>query len=229
MLLLSLDTSTRSCSVALHSETDLILSCELNTDKSSASMLTPLIQTALTHAGFQMSDLDAIAVAMGPGSYTGLRVGVATAKGLCFALDKPLIAVNTLKAMAKQVAGLTGNHLLCPMLDARRMEVYCAIYNQALEEVLPTRAEIITENSFNEILTNHSILFFGEGAAKCAPTLGNHPNSNFVTLPIRPSAKTVGELAINDFVNQNFVDLVSFEPFYLKDFVSTKSKEKAKF
>lgn len=229
MLLLSLDTSTRTCSVALHNEQELILSYELNTDRSSASMLTPLIETGLKHAGIRLDELDAIAIAMGPGSYTGLRVGVATAKGLCYAIDKPLIAINTLKAMAKQIDFVGTDKLLCPMLDARRMEVYCAIYDTSLNEIRPTCAEIVEEDSFKDLLDSRSVVFFGEGAAKCKSILGNHPNAIFVDKAVRPSAQTVGELAITEFNSHNFEDLVSFEPFYLKDFVSTKSKEKARF
>lgn len=229
MLLLSLDTSTRTCSVALHKDQELLLSYELNTDRSSASMLTPLIEVGLNHAGVQLSELDAVAIAMGPGSYTGLRVGVATAKGLCYASEKPLIAINTLKAMAKQIDVIDSKMLLCPMLDARRMEVYCAVYDTSLNEIQATRAEIVTEDSFIEQLNNHPVVFFGEGSPKCKSMLGNHPNAIFVDRLVRPSAKTIGELAHNSYLIKNFVDLVSFEPFYLKDFMSTKSKEKAKF
>ncbi len=228
MLLLSLDSSTRTCSVALHLDHELILSYELNTDRSSAAMLTPLIEAALKHTGYHIADLDAVAIAMGPGSYTGLRVGVATAKGLCYTAEKPLIAINTLEAMAKQVNTLTGSKLICPMLDARRMEVYCSIFDASLNVILPTRAEIITETSFQDILQDQAVVFVGEGAHKCKSVLGNHPNSTFVDTVIKPSARTVGELASIEFEKGNFADLVSFEPFYLKEFVSTKNREKAK-
>jgi tRNA threonylcarbamoyladenosine biosynthesis protein TsaB len=131
MLLISIDTSTRGCSVALHKEQQLMGAYELTTDRSSSAMLTTLIQNVVQDAGFELSDLDAVAVAKGPGSYTGLRVGISTAKGLCYALDKPLIAINTLEGMFEQVKDFYPSEtLFCPMIDARRMEVYAAIFNQ---------------------------------------------------------------------------------------------------
>jgi tRNA threonylcarbamoyladenosine biosynthesis protein TsaB len=227
MLILSIDTSTRGCSVALHQNGEALLSYELNTDRSSSSMLTTLMHSAVEHAGFTLNDLDALAVAKGPGSYTGLRVGVSTAKGLCYALDKPLIAINTLEAMAAQLQALyTEEVLLCPMIDARRMEVYCAVYDQKLTAVQPTQALIIQPDSFIELLQNHPVVFFGDGAAKCKPVLGSHPNARFVSDLIEPSARTIGQLATEAF-KLEFEDVATFEPYYLKDFVTTQPRKKA--
>ena len=153
MLLLSLDTSTTVCSVALHQNGALLGCYELFTERTSSAMLTTLISDVVTQSGFALSQLDAIAVAKGPGSYTGLRIGVSTAKGLCFSLDKPLLSVNTLAAMAEQVrAFYPAAYTLCSMIDARRMEVYCAFYSAADgRELQSTTAEIIDGQSFGEV------------------------------------------------------------------------------
>lgn len=237
MLLLSLDTSTTVCSVALHrsnvqSESAQLLGCyELFTERTSSSMLTTLIADVVKQAGFSLNDLDAIAVARGPGSYTGLRIGVSTAKGLCFALDKPLLSVNTLRAMTEQVSPLypatffVGSTLFCPMIDARRMEVYCALYNESGVEMKPTTAVVIDENSFDEWLAEHQILFFGDGAAKCKAILEHMANGLFLDELIRPSARTIGKLAADRFRVGDFEDVATFEPFYLKEFMTTKPKK----
>lgn len=228
MLILSLDTSTRVCSVALHQNGALLASYELLTEKTHSSMLTTLVENAVTHAGFTLDQLDALAVAKGPGSYTGLRIGVSTAKGLCFALDKPLVSVNTLEAMALQLAPFfLPETVLCPLLDARRMEVYAAGYRRegsGLNQVLPTQAKIIDETSFAEVLAERPVVFFGEGAAKCRPVLGIHPNARFPEVPVYPSARTVGVLATEAFGRGETENLVTFEPFYLKEFVGTVKK-----
>jgi tRNA threonylcarbamoyladenosine biosynthesis protein TsaB len=225
MLLLSIDTSIRGCSVAVHENAILLASYDLHTDRSSSSMLTTLMESAVSHAGFTLSDLDAIAVAKGPGSYTGLRVGVSTAKGLCYALDKPMIAINTLEAMALQLSSFYPEHLLCPMIDARRMEVYAAVFDSTNNFVQETQAIIMDENSFQDLLMEHKVVFFGDGAAKCQKLLGDHPNAIFPTKEIRPSAVTIGELAIKAFENQDFENVATFEPYYLKDFMSPPSRK----
>lgn len=225
MLLLSIDTSIRGCSVAVHQDSSLLASYDLHTDRSSSSMLTTLMDTAVKHAGFTLNDLDAIAVAKGPGSYTGLRVGVSSAKGLCYALDKPLIAINTLEAMSLQLKSFFPEHLLCPMIDARRMEVYAAIFDATNNFVQSTQAVIMDENSFQDLLLEHRIVFFGDGAAKCEKLLGNHPNAIFQKKEVRPSAITIGELAAKAFQNEHFEDVATFEPYYLKDFMSPPSKK----
>ena len=237
MLLLSLDTSTTVCSVALHNNGGLLGCYELFTERTSSAMLTTLVGNVVQHAGFALSDLDAVAVAKGPGSYTGLRIGVSTAKGLCFALDKPLLSINTLQAMTEQVrpfflptancrsVGPPLSTLFCPMIDARRMEVYCAFYDQMGGEVKPTAAEIIDENSFADLLIDYSIVFFGDGAAKCRAVLGEHPNAHFLDELIRPSARTIGMLAADGFRAGRFENLATFEPFYLKEFMTTTPKK----
>ena len=234
-MLLSIETSTSACSVALH-DADALLGChELHTERTSAAMLTTLIGDLVKHTGHALSDLDAIAVAKGPGSYTGLRIGVSTAKGLCFALDKPLLAVNTLEAMTEQIRPVlslvsgqirqTDSSLtFCPMIDARRMEVYCAFYDKNGREIRPTVAEIIDEHSFAELLAQGPVVFFGDGAAKCQAVLGKHPNAIFPTEPVVPSARTVGRLATALLAESQFENVATFEPFYLKEFMTTQPK-----
>ncbi len=226
-LILSIDTSTRGCSVALH-QNEVLLGCyELYTDKSSSAMLTTLVKNVVENAGFALKDLDVVAVAKGPGSYTGLRISVATAKGLCFSLDKPLVAVNTLQAMAQQLKGcFDDDYLFCPMIDARRMEVFCAVFDQNLLQIEPTQAKIIDQECFIELLKDYKIIFFGDGAAKCKPILAQQPNAIFLPTFTFPSAKTVGILAGKAFENNELEDLATFEPFYLKDFMTTIPRKK---
>lgn len=223
MLILSLETSTRVCSVALHRNGEALACYELFTEKSHSGMLTTLVQNAVDHAGFRLADLDAVAVAKGPGSYTGLRIGVSTAKGLCYALDKPLLAVNTLEAMARQLVDFVpADSRLCPMVDARRMEVYCAVFDTKLAFIAPTQAKIVDETAFAEHLVEHPVYFFGDGAAKCQPHLARHENARFPATPVFPSARTVGLLATHAYGTGAFENVVTFEPFYLKEFVGTK-------
>ena len=224
-LILSIDTSTKVCSVALHKEGKLLAISELYTEKSHSGMLTTLCENVVKHAGFSLKSLDAIAVAKGPGSYTGLRIGVSTAKGFCFALDKPLIAVNTLEAMAYQIKDFYDKtYLLCPMIDARRMEVYCQVYDNQMIIISETEAKIIDELSFSEILNEKKIVFFGDGAAKCQAEI-THKNAVFLPTEIHPSTKTVGLVATKSFEKSLFENVVTFEPFYLKDFVGTQPKK----
>ncbi|MES2519762.1 MAG: tRNA (adenosine(37)-N6)-threonylcarbamoyltransferase complex dimerization subunit type 1 TsaB [Bacteroidota bacterium] len=224
-LILSIDTSTKVCSVALHQNGKLLAISELFTEKSHSGMLTTLCENVVNYTGFSLNQLDAIAVAKGPGSYTGLRIGVSTAKGFCFALDKPLIAVNTLEAMAYQVKDFyDATHLLCPMIDARRMEVYCQVIDNQMNNITETEAKIIEDESFSDILTNQKIVFFGDGSAKCQEKI-THENAVFLNTEITPSAKTIGVLATNLFEKSLFENVVTFEPFYLKDFVGTQPKK----
>lgn len=226
MLILSLDTSTTICSVALHHQGALLGCYELFTERTSSAMLTTLLSDVVHQAGYELKQIDAIAVAKGPGSYTGLRIGVSTAKGLCFALDKPLLAINTLAAMTEQVRTyFPADTLLCPMLDARRMEVYCALYDTDGHEVQSTSAQIINENSFGEWLERGPVVLFGDGAAKCQTLLGKQPNAIFPNANVMPSARTVGQLATSAFSAGWFEDVASFEPFYLKDFMTTQPRK----
>ena len=223
-LILSIDTSTKVCSVALHKEGKLLAINELYTEKSHSGMLTILCENVVKNAGFSLHDLDTIAVAKGPGSYTGLRIGVSTAKGFCFALDKPLLAVNTLEAMAYQVKDFYDeSHLICPMIDARRMEFYCQILDNEMNIISETEAKIIDETSFSALLAQHKIVFIGDGSAKCQEKI-TYPNAIFPNIEIMPSAKTVGILATNLYEKMLFENVVTFEPFYLKDFVGTVAR-----
>lgn len=223
-LILAIDASTKGCSVAIFDQGELVTSAELFSDRSSSGMLTTLVSQAAGFANITLHDLDAIAVAKGPGSYTGLRIAVSTAKGLCFGLDKPLLSYNTLEAMTHQVIGV--NDLLCPMLDARRMEVYCALYEgNAKQEVSETQALIVDELAFSETLKGRKILFFGEGALKCKPLLEGNPNAIFTEEVIHPSARFAGKIIHKRFVAGDFEDLAAFEPFYLKEFMVAKPKQ----
>ena len=182
----------------------------------------------ISTAALKYTDLDAIAVSCGPGSYTGLRIGVSTAKGLCFALDKPLIANETLEAMAYGMASrseylIAGNTLLCPMIDARRMEVFTAVFNINGERIKETSAEIIDENSFSDLLKDKKMLFFGDGAEKCRAILGGNLNA-IISAGFINSAVDLTPRALEKFRNKEFENVGYFEPYYLKDFIAGKSK-----
>lgn len=225
-LLLSIDTATSVCSVALHENERLLASQHLHIDKSHSGLLTVLVEQVVNHAGFNLQDLAAVAISEGPGSYTGLRIGASTAKGLCFALDLPLVKVNTLQAMAQGMKKYAEEaSLLCPMIDARRMEVYCMLISSEGEIVQEPQARIIVENSFAEELEAHKMYFFGNGAQKCEPLLGKNKNARFIPDEV-PSAVYVGELGVEKVRKQEFTDVAYFEPFYLKEFHSPKPKRK---
>ncbi len=225
-LILSLDTSTTTCSVALHLDGNLLGCYELFTERTAAARLTTLIGDVVEHTGHALNQVDAVAVAQGPGSYTGLRIGVSTAKGLCFALDKPLIAINTLQAITEQIRVFYPTHyILCPMIDARRMEVYCALYATDGQELRPTSAEIVDSHSFDQWLSRGPVVFFGDGAAKCRAVLGSQPNALFAEPLIQPSARTIGQLAAPAFTEARFENVATFEPFYLKEFMVINSKK----
>jgi len=225
--ILCLETSSKVCSVAIGKD-GLILDCE-ESDRENAhsSQLTSLIDLAVHNAGLELTDLDAIAVSMGPGSYTGLRIGVAAAKGFCFALDKPLIARSTLKSLAYGMTLKPGNPdaLLCPMLDARRMEVYTAVYDRTLTEIDPVSAKIITSESFSSLLKTSKVVFAGEGSEKCKSLIGIYPNSVFLD-DFRLSARFLYPLAQEKLTIGSFENLAYFEPYYLKDFVAGKARVK---
>ena len=224
-LLLSLETSSPVCSVALHRIADgsMIGQSELRLDKSHSTHLTVLIEQLLANTGHTLADLAAVAVSDGPGSYTGLRIGAAAAKGLCFALDIPLVAVSTLKAMAAQVAAGTARsetQRYCPMLDARRMEVYAAVYSFDGAEVLAPTPLILDADTLADQLAGNSVLFFGNGAAKFQALLGERANAGFLA-GIQPSAVAVGQLAVAAHQRQEFQDVAYYEPFYLKEVYTT--------
>lgn len=228
-LILNLETSTTVCSVSLAKDCQLLAVKEQNGDYSHAENLTLFIEDVLKQTGIKLSAVDAIAVSKGPGSYTGLRIGVSTAKGLCYSLNKPLIAISTLKHISLSVSKdfQTPNSnlqsLFCPMLDARRMEVYCAMFDSLNNEIRPITAEIVDEHSFSDLLNNQVIYFFGDGAAKCKSVLSANKNAIFID-DVFPSAKNMISLSEQAFVYKEFEDVAYFEPFYLKDFVAGKKK-----
>jgi len=226
--ILNIETATNVCSVALGKDGQLLSIKESAEERSHASQLTVLIQEVLGEAGLGVSDLNAIAVSKGPGSYTGLRIGVSAAKGLCYSLDIPLIAVDTLQAMANSFVQsntdqIEGNTLLCPMIDARRMEVYCAVYDSNLKVIDPVSAKIIDGNSFSGHLDKGKVLFFGDGAEKCKVELEDNNNADFDN-DLSASASGMISLSENLFNNKAFEDVAYFEPYYLKDFVAGKPK-----
>ncbi|KPL11163.1 MAG: tRNA threonylcarbamoyladenosine biosynthesis protein TsaB [Bacteroides sp. SM1_62] len=233
-LILNLDTSTQICSVALALDGELLGLKESQEDKSHASLLAVFIKHTLEENAKAISDLDAVAVCKGPGSYTGLRIGVSTAKGLAYGSGIPLISVDTLSSMA---TGVIHGHLLqnealpedksfllCPMIDARRMEVYTAVFLPSGEMIEPIAAKIIQENSFKDILEQNRVVFFGNGAAKCRDTI-KHPNAIFLE-GIETSASYMVSLAESAWQQKHFEDVAYFEPFYLKDFLATIPKNK---
>lgn len=233
-LILNIETATGVCSVALAKDGQLLGLKESNTKNSHVSVLTLFMDEVIKTAGIVLSDLDAIAVSKGPGSYTGLRIGVAAAKGLCYALEKPLIGVSTLRAMAigmphppapSPIREGESSVLYCPMIDARRMEVYCAIFDEKGKEIRETRAEIMDENSFMEYLGKNRIVFAGDGALKCHPLFDKHPNAVFFE-DFQASARFMISLSEEKFSQKNFEDLAYFEPYYLKDFIAGKPSVK---
>lgn len=224
-LILQLETATTSCSVALALNGEILAFKELEERNIHASHITLFIGDVLKEAGKDIKELEAVAVSMGPGSYTGLRIGVSTAKGLCFALDIPLIAVNTLQAMAYGIKALKqfdDKVLYCPMIDARRMEVFTAVYDYDLNEISPVEAKILDGSSFAELLHDKEMLFFGDGAFKCQDVLQG--NNVMIYTGFVNSAQDMTALAFQKFKGKDFVDVAYFEPFYLKDFLITKPK-----
>lgn len=219
--ILNIETATKNCSVALAKEGKTILCKEIAEDGySHAERLHVFIEEIIKEAGITFQDLSAVAVSQGPGSYTGLRIGVSAAKGLCFALGIPLIAVDTLQVLASQAKVAGG--LIIPMLDARRMEVYSAIFTPNFESKRAVQAEIITENSFEDL--QETLYFVGDCAEKCKPLL---TKENFIFLDeIKyPSAKEMSFLSFEKYQKNDFVDVAYFEPYYLKDFMMTVSKK----
>jgi tRNA threonylcarbamoyladenosine biosynthesis protein TsaB len=224
--ILNIETSTETCSVAVAQDGGIIFEKVNNEPNSHTKYLAKFVEEALSFAESHAIPLDAVAVSSGPGSYTGLRIGVSTAKGICYGKDVPLIAIPTLKLLC--VKPLLSdeiedeNALLCPMIDARRMEAYTAIYDRALNEVRKVQADIIEENTYNKWLDKGLVYFFGNGAEKCKEII-KHPNARFID-GIIPTAKSMLPLAELAIAKGTYVDVAYFEPFYLKDFVAIKSK-----
>ena len=225
MIILHIETSTNICSIAVSENGQCLFSKSDSEGMNHAALLSVFIAEAMDFLKSASKKPDAVAVSSGPGSYTGLRIGVSTAKGLCYGLDIPLIAVRTLEVLtanALQITDTATNSLFCPMIDARRMEVYAAFYNQEGIIQREISADIIDENSYSEILESHSVYFFGNGAEKCKATL-THPNARFID-GMYPLAENMIVLAEKAYVENMFVDVAYFEPFYLKEFYTTAVK-----
>ena len=218
--LILIETSTALCSVALAENGAVTAYRESSAPKAHASLTAVFVQEVLAERGLKLSDCDAICVSKGPGSYTGLRVGVSTAKGLCFGSGKPLLAVGTLDTLVAQAEG--DYKFIIPMIDARRMEVYAAVFENGAQ-VTQTEPVIVDENSFSEYLEQGSCLFIGDGAGKCADVI-KHPNAHF--RQCNPKASAMLFPAMNAYNEKRFEDVAYFEPFYLKEFVATVSKKK---
>lgn len=224
-LILNIDTATSVCSVALAKDGETIFLKENNEGLNHSVLLGCYIDEIFQENQVCASDLDAVAISMGPGSYTGLRIGVSMAKGLCFGTGKPLIAVPTLQALALSVSSrLQEDALYCPMIDARRMEVYTAFFDKDNRTIADTKAEIIDNGSFADLLSGHKIYFFGNGSNKVKDTLTS-PNACYID-NIETSAQHIAGIAERLFAEQQFADVAYFEPFYLKDFIATTPKKK---
>lgn len=223
--ILNIESSGDVCSVALAVDGKIMHIREVNEPNIHSKMLTVFIEELFRESEISISEIDAVAVSKGPGSYTGLRIGVSAAKGIAYGLDIPLIAADTLKSMAwgmrqklKENGKLDENVLLCPMVDARRMEVYSAFFNTELKRIKETSADIIEETSYADYLKNNTLVFFGSGAGKCQNTL-KHPNAVF-DYELKPSTRFMAALAEEQYQNKDFVDTAYFEPFYLKNFIA---------
>ncbi|MCL2074186.1 MAG: tRNA (adenosine(37)-N6)-threonylcarbamoyltransferase complex dimerization subunit type 1 TsaB [Marinilabiliaceae bacterium] len=228
--ILCLETSTSVCSVALTDNGKLLFSEVEHSANSHSALLTVLIEKIIKQAKMEMSQIDAVAVSSGPGSYTGLRIGVSTAKGICYALQKPLIAITSLRILAQQAIILNkellkeGKMLLCPMIDARRLEVFTALFDDNLNQIEEISAKIINSTSFTSLLEKQKIAFFGDGASKCKDII---QNKNAIFLEnIHPLASAMATIAETLYHKNKFEDIAYFEPFYLKDFIAIAPKNK---
>ena len=219
--ILNIETSTKNCSVTLARDGKLVDLKEINNGKfSHAEVLHQLIKEILIENRLTMTKVDAVAVGKGPGSFTGLRIGVSAAKGLCFANDIPLISHNSLETLAHTIKVADG--YIIPMIDARRMEVYSAVYSSKFSSVRETKAEVIHANSYAEELLTHALYFLGDGAAKCKKIF---TSSNAVFIDNKfPSAKEMAALSFSKYKKNHFEDVAYFEPYYLKNFIATKEK-----
>lgn len=224
--ILNIETSTDVCSVAVSQDGVCIFNKEDGKDPNHAVSLGVFVDEALAYVDSRDIKIDAVAVSCGPGSYTGLRIGVSMAKGICYGRDVRLIAVPTLELLAVPVLlehDVDENALLCPMLDARRMEVYAGIYDRALREARPVQADVVDENTYKEYLDKGKVYFFGNGACKCIDTI-NHPNAVLIK-EIKPLARYMFPLAEKRMAEGKFEDVAYFVPFYLKDFVAKTPKK----
>ncbi len=226
-LILGIETATEVCSVSLSLNGLCLAENSIQSGNMHASMLHILVDKILSQTEKTLKDLQAVAISMGPGSYTGLRVGTASAKGYCFALNIPLIAINSLESLSKCVLDQTDikkNSLLLPMIDARRMEVYTAAFDTELNEVEKTQAVILDEAYVKHITQNHEVIYFGNGSDKAIELFGSYQAKHIADVQL--NAKGLCKIAYTKFKLQQFEDLRSFEPFYLKDFIGTQPKSR---
>lgn len=224
--ILHIETSTDVCSVAVSEDSQVIFHQDDHSGPNHAERLGTMVDEALSFTDNHAIPFDAVAVSCGPGSYTGLRIGVSMAKGICYGRDLKLIAVPTLELLCVPVLLREipeEDALLCPMLDARRMEVYAGIYTRALKPVREVGADIVTAETYKPYLDEHPVYFFGNGAQKCIDTI-NHPNAHLIE-GIEPLAKWMQPLAERRFLNEQFEDVAYFVPYYLKDFVAKMPKK----
>jgi tRNA threonylcarbamoyladenosine biosynthesis protein TsaB len=224
--ILHIETSTEACSVAVSEDGLAEFKLEDLQGPSHAVQLGVFVDEALSFVDNHGMPLDAVAVSCGPGSYTGLRIGVSMAKGICYGRNLPLIAIPTLEVMSVPVLlqqDLPDDALLCPMIDARRMEVYAAIYDRALNMKRSIAADIVDESSYLEYLDSQPVYFFGNGAAKCREKI-THPNAHFIE-GVRPLARWMFPLAEKALAGKDFKDVAYFEPFYLKEFIASTPKK----
>ena len=223
--ILHIETATQVCSCALSTNGKLVFNRESSKAQSHATLLGVFVEEAIKFSRENEIKVHAIAVSSGPGSYTGLRIGISEAKGLAYGLDAKLIAIPTLSILAWTMRDkVDKDALLVPMIDARRMEVYTSIYDTQMNVIQPTEAKIIDEESFNEVLSKQQVVFFGDGALKCKDTI-SHPNAMFIP-DVYPLASNMIELSQKAYAEDKLEDVAYFEPFYLKDFVATKPKNK---
>ena len=227
MNILHIETSTEICSVALSSDGQCLTEEVDLKGPSHAQVLAGFVHSVVSFADSHAIPVDAVAVSQGPGSYTGLRIGVSMAKGVCYGRGIPLIPLPTLKVLSVPVLlyhdELEDDALLVPMVDARRMEVYAAVYDRALREVRPTQADIVEASTYRDYLDAHPVYFFGDGAAKCFPLI-SHPNARLIE-GIQPLARHMTPLAEMAMARRQFADVAYFEPYYLKQFVATMPKK----
>ncbi len=227
-LILNIETATPTLSVSLSKDGKNIAGKTINKQNSHAELITVFIEEVIKEANLTISDIEAVAVSKGPGSYTGLRIGVSVAKGICYAQNIPLIAIDTLAALAYgislQIEEAENNAIICPQIDARRMEVYDALYKNNGELIRDVEATIVDENTYLQSLENQKVYFGGTGTEKCQPVI-LHKNAVFIN-DLTPSSEYMATLAEKKYQERSFEDTAYFEPFYLKTFVAAKSKVK---
>jgi len=226
--ILQLETATQVCSAALSANGETMACIEVDEPNVHAARLTLLVDELLRRTGLSFGDLSAVAVSKGPGSYTGLRIGVSTAKGLCYATDLPLIGIDTLNGMANGFVAsrnglITENTQLCPMVDARRMEVYTAVFDYNLKQTVPSKASIMDVHSFDDLEAKQEMILFGSGADKLVAWFASHERIEVIT-GFKNSARHLSQLSYQAYLKGEFADVAYFEPYYLKDFVATTPK-----